>query len=55
MNILYQSMGRLFTVTTLERYKGISLVFIARINHYGKFTALDKLISIALLLTYQIN
>ena len=39
----------------LAANKDLTLVFIAQISHYEKFTALHKLISIVLQLTNQIN
>ena len=39
----------------LAANKDLTLVFIAQISHYEKFTALHKLISIVLQLTNQIK
>ena len=39
----------------LAANKDLTLVFIAQISHYEKFTALHKLISIVLLLTKQVS
>ena len=56
VNIFFDRWGH-SKLTTLECYQKVLLcvVLIAQISHYGKFTVLRKLLSIALESSIQIN